>query len=369
MTSGPTGRVFVVDDDTSVRRSLARLIKAAGHEVEAFGSARDFLARPPSQTPACLVLDVQMPELGGLELQDMLARGGQFLATVFITGYGDVSASVRAMKGGAVDFLTKPVDKRELLEAIGRALARAGQAYRDANRLAEVRSRMKTLTPREAEVLALVVTGMLNKQVAFELGVSEKMVKVHRARVMAKMRAGSLAELVRLADEGRTATTAVAPAPERADIDADHHGPRATIPQAADTPHWPRIDHPMSTALPLISIVDDDVSVRRALRRTVQSAGYPVETFACAVEFLDSVPLRRTACLVLDIHLDGMSGLELRERLVADGVDIPVVFITAHDDAVTRERARGAGAVAYLRKPFDNRVLLDAIKRALHPVS
>jgi FixJ family two-component response regulator len=195
-------RVFIVDDDASVRRSLTRLVSAAGYPVEAFASAREFLARPPADGPGCVVLDVRMPELNGLELQAALEGAGQLLSTVFITGYGDVSVGVQAMKAGAVDFLTKPVDRLELLSAIERALARARQARHAAARVREIRDRVQTLTPREVQVFALVVTGMLNKQIASELGVGEKMVKVHRARVMEKMRAGSLAELVRLADQG-----------------------------------------------------------------------------------------------------------------------------------------------------------------------
>ena len=202
MSARAPALVSVVDDDPSVRRSLARLVKAAGYKVEAFASAREFLARPPHEGPACLLLDVRMPGLTGLDLQETLAIAAHSTSIVFITGYRDVRASVKAMKGGAVDFLTKPVNDEELLAAIERAVARAGAARREEDRITEVRERIKTLTPREAEVFALVVTGMLNKQIAFDLGVSEKMVKVHRGRVMEKMRAGSLAELVRLADEG-----------------------------------------------------------------------------------------------------------------------------------------------------------------------
>jgi FixJ family two-component response regulator len=202
MSARAPALVSVVDDDPSVRRSLARLVKGAGYRVEAFASAHEFLARPPEEGPACLLLDVRMPGLTGLDLQETLAIAAHSTSIIFITGYLDVRASVKAMKGGAVDFLTKPVNDEELLGAIERAVARAGAARLEEDRITEIRERIKTLTPREAEVFALVVTGMLNKQIASDLRVSEKMVKVHRGRVMEKMRARSLAELVRLADEG-----------------------------------------------------------------------------------------------------------------------------------------------------------------------
>lgn len=177
-----------------------RLIAAAGYAVEAFASAREFLARAPHAGPSCLVLDVRMPALTGLDLQEILASEGHRTSIVFVTGHGDVASSVRAMKGGAVDFLTKPLDEKDLLAAIERALVRDTRDRGDAARAAEIKARVTTLTPRETEVLALVVTGMLNKQIAAALGIGEKTVKVHRARVMEKMRAGSVAELVRLAD-------------------------------------------------------------------------------------------------------------------------------------------------------------------------
>jgi FixJ family two-component response regulator len=192
--------VFIVDDNPSVRKGLGRLLASAGYAVEAFASAHEFLARQPSEGPCCLVLDVRMPGLTGIELQDALAAAGRRMSIVFITGHVDVPTSVKAMKGGAVDLLTKPIDQEELLAAITRAVAKDADDLGEEVRIAEIRQRVETLTVRETQVFALVVTGMLNKQIAHELGIGEKTIKVHRARVMDKMRAGSVAELVRLAD-------------------------------------------------------------------------------------------------------------------------------------------------------------------------
>jgi FixJ family two-component response regulator len=202
VTAPAAARVLIVDDDPSVRKSLARVVRAAGYEVEVFASAREFLSRPPQDRPSCLLLDVRMPGMTGLDLQEALATAEDRLSIVFMTGYRDVPVSVKAMKRGAVDFLTKPINKRDILEAIERAVTKTQEMRMEEARTTDIRHRIRTLTAREVEVLALVVTGMLNKQIAAELGVSEKMVKVHRGRVMEKMRAGSLAELVRLADDG-----------------------------------------------------------------------------------------------------------------------------------------------------------------------
>ena len=193
--------VLVVDDDPSVRKSLTRLLASADYMVEAFASAQEFLAREPYEGPCCLVLDLRMPGLTGIQLQEMLAATGRRMSIVFVTGHADVPTSVKAMKAGAVDLLTKPVDVKDLIAAIQRAVTRDEHERTSETRLAEIRRRVDLLTARETEVFARVVMGMLNKQIGAALGIGEKTVKVHRARVMEKMQAGSVAELVRLADE------------------------------------------------------------------------------------------------------------------------------------------------------------------------
>ncbi len=192
----PAPLVFVVDDDVSVRESLEALIRHAGWEAETFESARDFLARPPAPVPSCLILDVTLPGLNGLELQKLVAVDRTDMPIIFITGHGDVPTTVEAMKGGAIEFLTKPFDDEALLGAIRGAIARSEAALRDAAEVKQLAMRYASLSPREREVMGLVVRGLLNKQIGFELGISEVTVKAHRGRVMHKMHARSLVDLV-----------------------------------------------------------------------------------------------------------------------------------------------------------------------------
>jgi FixJ family two-component response regulator len=199
--SASRATVHLVDDDASFLTAVGRLLRAGGYEVRTFTSADQFLQKPPADAPGCAIVDLQMPGLSGLELQDALAKVENPLPLVFLTGHGDIPTSVRAMRCGAEDFLTKPVKKQALFDAVERALARDARAREQRARQRELRARLNTLTPREREVLAHVLSGQLNKQIAGDLGASERTIKAHRANIMAKLEVQSVAELVRLAQE------------------------------------------------------------------------------------------------------------------------------------------------------------------------
>ena len=213
----PGARVFVVDDDASVRKSLDRLLTSFGYRVQTFESAREFLARPaaPADGPQCLILDIRMPGASGLDLQMSLRSSGVNVPIIFSTGFGDVASSVRAMKFGAIDFLTKPIDEEELLAAVERGLTLDAEMARVDALMGVLKTRQARLTPRENQVFSLVVTGMLNKQIAGRLGTCERTIKVHRARIMKKMEAGSVADLVRMADRLDVPPTAGRPSEMR----------------------------------------------------------------------------------------------------------------------------------------------------------
>lgn len=212
MTPAPP-TVFIVDDDASFLRSVARLLQASGMTVETFASAKEFLAQRLPQAPGCVVADLQMPGMTGIELQDALAKSGNPLPIVFLTGHGDIPTSVKAMRHGAEDFLTKTAPKKDLLAAVERALARDGRDRAERARQSDLFARFERLTPREREVLSHVLSGQLNKQIAADLGIAERSVKRHRTSLMAKLAVQSVAELTQLAiqagyngrDEGRRA--------------------------------------------------------------------------------------------------------------------------------------------------------------------
>lgn len=195
-----TPTVFVVDDYAPVRKSISRLLSAAGFVVAAFASAEEFLAQYDPEVLGCLVLDLAMPELDGLQLQDLLAKAGSLLPIIFLTGHGSIPKSVQAMKHGASDFLTKPVNDEDLLVAVRAAIEKDRVRRQEQDELSEIRTRFETLTPRERDVLEYVIAGKLNKQIAGELGTAEPTVKIHRAHMMQKMQAHSVAELVRMTE-------------------------------------------------------------------------------------------------------------------------------------------------------------------------
>jgi len=196
----PSATIAIVDDDPSVREGLSSLIRSAGWNVATFASAQEFLDRPGAEAPSCLVLDLQLPGLSGLDLQKRMAEVGLEIPIVFLTGHGNIPASVQAMKAGAVEFLTKPFDEQDLLQAIQEAVERDRRNRQQHAGMRELQSRYESLTAREQEVMQQVVSGLLNKQIAAELDIAEYTVKIHRGRVMRKMHADSLADLVRMAE-------------------------------------------------------------------------------------------------------------------------------------------------------------------------
>ena len=193
--------VFIIDDDASVRKSLSRLLRSASYTTETFASAEDFLAREHFNGIGCLLLDVQMPGLSGMDLQEELNKADYHMPIIFVTGHGDIPMSVEAMKRGAVDFLTKPFDDKELLRAVEKAIEKDTFTRAEYGETLDIRKRVELLTSRELEILRYVITGMLNKQIALKLGISEKTVKVHRGRIMEKLRVDSVADLIRLAEK------------------------------------------------------------------------------------------------------------------------------------------------------------------------
>ena len=381
-----TYTVFVVDDDFSVRKSVVRLLKSMGYPARPYGSASEFLddwRNDPA--PGCLVLDVQLPGLNGLELQETLRGAACPISIIFITGHGDIPMSVRAMKAGAVDFLAKPFQDEDLLRAVREAIDRDQERQAEFAEREAIAERYATLTPREREVMALVVAGLPNKRIATELGTSEKTIKVHRGRVMEKMQVESVADLVRASqklDLGPRVAVAMSDAScLHVSVAGRRHGTKV---QCAKRLARRKVDgvpnitpcdalyqgrqQSMPECRPLIAIVDDDPSVRRAVERLVRSFGLQAESFQSGEGLLRALAdSRRFGCAVLDVQMPGMSGLEVQRRVVHLGIELPLVFITAHESETIAELAMAAGAVGFLQKPFSDESLIELIRRALRP--
>jgi FixJ family two-component response regulator len=206
MKSGSVATVFIVDDDRGMRQAIQDLVESVGLRAEAFATGQDFLRKQLTDNPSCLVLDVRLPQMSGLDFQRQLAEAGVQIPIIFITAHGDIPMSVRALKSGAVEFLTKPFRDQDLLDAIQQALQRDNAVREQQTEIHQLKQRYQSLTVREREVMTLVASGLLNKQIASEIGASEATVKIHRGRVMEKMEAGSLPELVRMADKLKLST-------------------------------------------------------------------------------------------------------------------------------------------------------------------
>ena len=360
----PAPTVYVVDDEPDVLRAIERLLHSVGLSVATFPSARQFLERFDRDAPGCLVLDLALPDLSGLELQRLLEQQASLLPIIFLTGRGDIPTSVQAMKRGAADFLTKPVDDTALIAAIRQALVRDQMLRRAHEERERVAKRLATLTDRERQVFERIVAGKLNKQIAADLGTVEKTIKFHRSNLMHKMGVRVVADLVKLARaSGRRLVAQDLKQRIRCQNRYLDQGPVGSRLCGC----YPAVK--MVSAAPLLAVVDDDADVRVALTRLVASAGFSVETFASGGEFLHSIEDHEPDCVVLDLHMPEMSGFDVQGALAAGHAAVPVIVITGHDTPESRARAIELGAKVYLCKPVNDEALLAAIDVAIGNVS
>ncbi len=341
--------IFLVDDDSSVLKALTRLLSASGYKTQSFTSPKEFLDAHDPAVPGCAVLDLAMPGLDGLAVQETLAKQGCDRQLIFLSGRSDIPHTVRAMRAGAVDFLEKPVKSKILLSAIIRAQVRDSNSRKTLDERNEIVARVNQLTPREIEVLRHVIGGRLNKQIAAALGTGVKTVKVHRSRMIAKMGVRTVAELVRLAEKINLRPFDPPSGETKGQLDGTAHSSKFRR---------------MPVAKISVAIVDDDLSVRKALGRLLRANSFEAETYGSAQDFLDSLNVRKPECLILDLHMPDYGGLELKRYLNRNNINIPTVIITAHNDPGLREQCSRAGSEAFLVKPLTNMALIDSINRA-----
>lgn len=378
--------VHVVDDDASFRTAIERRLKMAGYDVATYETAQQLLdSLPGDKAPGCILLDVEMPGLTGPELQQRLGQLGSVMPIVFLTGHGDIPTSVQAMKIGADDFLTKPVSSEDLLHAIEKALAHHEVLLGQREKLRAMRCRIASLTPREKEVFDLLVQGNINKQIAFELGTTERTIKAHRQSVMEKMQVQSLAELVSIAERvpilGMLARPGTRVGIESSIVPMDN----SRITRGGRIDHAALLAEPISlirhpdaisirrgqaergsSVLPkgkVVFVVDDDPSTLKGVKRLLREHGFDCILFESAAALQNNNDFDLAFCIVLDINLNDGSGIEVRHRLTAAGISLPVIYITANDNPATQMAAIESGCIAYLTKPFSAKSLIEPIAR------
>ncbi len=367
-TSAPPAAplVVIVDDDEAVRASLDSLFRSVGLSTRLFGAPAELLQAPLPDAPGCIILDVRLPGVSGLDFQDQLSRQGIALPIVFVTGFGDIPMTVRAMKAGAVDFLSKPFRDQDMLDAVTAAIERDRRRRSDTSVLDDLRAAHATLTAREEEVMRHVVAGLMNKQIAGELGLSEITVKIHRGNVMRKMacersptssvrrkRSGSASPEV---GEANLCMMAVRARPAH-----NGDGPRGDPSTRAPCVH--RSAFMPST--PRVAVIDDDAGVRSSLTSLIRSLGYEARAYRSGPDFLAETADGDPDCLITDIQMPGMTGDQLQSALIAAGRRFPMIFMTAFPTAATRERVMAAGACAYLDKPVEPDAIASHIAAAL----
>ena len=359
--------VFVVDDDASMRDALSNLFRSVGLRVEVFGSAHEFLQSTLPNVASCLILDIRLPRLSGLDFQAELAKADIHIPIIFMTGHGDIPMTVRAMKAGAVDFLTKPFRDQDMLDAVTTAIERDRVSRDEARVLSGLHARFATLTPREREVIALV-TCRAHEQADRS---RNRHCRDHREDTSRAHHEENGREIAgRSGEDGGDAR-------DQARIRIRGRKPKYDFPPDLRT-HSPvtrllrqrtasgRLQEgPLLSNPPVISIIDDDGSVRAATHNLVRSLGYIVHTFASAEEFLRSSHLNDTSCVITDVRMPTMSGLDLQAHLLAKGHSVPFIFITAFPVESDRARALKAGATCFLTKPFDGEPLIECLEAAL----